>query len=237
MAPGLVPSPRHLSAHRLLLASLTGSERRGNSVHGARPRAIASSPGIFFNDPLSDRTGASCFHDGKCNLCVSSYGCGLVCSSVYLYLPLRVYTLHIYFIILVYPSCRSSCQPLVSRVTSPCLELLRALWRPNPCLSFYFSICLCSTMPAPVPNGTLWLQTSPVLGLPLVERRPHYLIPGVWYGRDVSATPFPTHPLPQNGNFDEKDEKNDDKKSTAVRILVPRGPRGRSLLSPKHPLL
>ena len=42
---------------------------------------------------------------------------------------------------------------------------------------FIFSICLCSTMPAPIPNGTLWLQTSPVLGLPLVERRPHYLVP------------------------------------------------------------
>ena len=42
---------------------------------------------------------------------------------------------------------------------------------------FIFSICLCSTMPAPISNGTLWLQTSPVLGLPLVERRPHYLVP------------------------------------------------------------
>ena len=27
----------------------------------------------------------------------------------------------------------------------------------------------------------------------------------------MSATRFPTHTLPQNGNFDEKDEKNDDK--------------------------
>ena len=102
---------------------------------------------------------------------------------------------------------------------------------------FIFSICLCSTMLAPVPNGTLWLQTSPSLGLPLVEWRPHYLVPGVWCGRGVSATRFPTHTLPQNGNFDEKDEKNDDKRSTAVWILLPRGTRGRSLLSPKHPLL
>ena len=43
MAPGLVPSPRHLGGRSLLLAFLTGSERRGNSVHGARPRAVASS--------------------------------------------------------------------------------------------------------------------------------------------------------------------------------------------------
>ena len=38
-----MPSPRHLSGRRLLLASLTGSERRGNSVPGARPRAVAPS--------------------------------------------------------------------------------------------------------------------------------------------------------------------------------------------------
>ena len=42
MAPGLVPSPRHPGGCRLRLASLTGSERRGNFVHGARPRAVAS---------------------------------------------------------------------------------------------------------------------------------------------------------------------------------------------------
>ena len=38
-----MPSPRHLSRRHLLLASLTGSERRGNSVPGARPRAVAPS--------------------------------------------------------------------------------------------------------------------------------------------------------------------------------------------------
>ena len=43
MAPGLVPSPRHPGGCRLLLASLTGSERRGNFVHCARPHAIAPS--------------------------------------------------------------------------------------------------------------------------------------------------------------------------------------------------
>ena len=63
-------------------------------------------------------------------------------------------------------------------------------------------------MPAPLPIGTLCLQTSLVLGLPLVERCPHYLVPGVWCVRGVSATRFQTHPHPQNGNFDEKDEKN-----------------------------
>ena len=41
--PGLVPSPRHLCGRRLLLASLTGSERRGDLIHGAQPRAVASS--------------------------------------------------------------------------------------------------------------------------------------------------------------------------------------------------
>ena len=43
MAPGLVPLPRHLGGRHLLLASLTGSERRGNSINGAWPRAVASS--------------------------------------------------------------------------------------------------------------------------------------------------------------------------------------------------
>ena len=43
MAPSLVPSPRHLGGRRLLLASLTGSERRGDFVHGARPHAVAPS--------------------------------------------------------------------------------------------------------------------------------------------------------------------------------------------------
>ena len=43
MAPGLVQSPRHLGGCRLMLASLTGSERRGNSVEDARPRAVAPS--------------------------------------------------------------------------------------------------------------------------------------------------------------------------------------------------
>ena len=41
--PGLVPSPRHLCRRRLLLASLTGSERRGDLIHGPQPRAVASS--------------------------------------------------------------------------------------------------------------------------------------------------------------------------------------------------
>ena len=110
------------------------------------------------------------------------------------------------------------------------LQFLRALWRPNPCLSFYFSICLCSTMSAPVPNGTLWLQTSPFPGLPLVERRPHYLVPGVWSGRGVSATRFPDTPPPSKRKLGRKDEKNGGKTSAAIRILVPRGPQGRSLL-------
>ena len=121
----------------------------------------------------------------------------------------------------------------------PCLQLLRAMWRPNPCLRFYFSICLCFTMPAPIPIGTLWLQTSLVLGLPLVGRHPHYLVPGVWCGRGVSATRSPDTPPPSKRKLDEKDEKNRvmTKKSTAVRILVPRGSRGRSLLSRNRPLL
>ena len=85
---------------------------------------------------------------------------------------------------------------LTPRSLPSCLQLLRALWRPNPCLSFYFSICLCFTMPAPVPIGTLWLQTSLVLRLPLVGRRPHYFVPGVWCGRGVSATRSPDTPPP-----------------------------------------
>ena len=52
-------------------------------------------------------------------------------------------------------------------------------------LNFLFA-CV-GRMPAPVLNGTLWLQTSSVFGLALVERRPHYLIPGVCSGRGVSA--------------------------------------------------
>ena len=43
MAPSLVPLPRHPGGCRLLLASLAGSERRGNFIHGARPRAVAPS--------------------------------------------------------------------------------------------------------------------------------------------------------------------------------------------------
>ena len=157
---------------------------------------------------------------------------------MFLYLPLRVYTLYIYFFYFIFilpvgpHANRSSAESLL-----PYLQFLRALWRLNPCLSFYFSICLCSTMPAPVPSCTLWLQTSPVFGLPLVERRPHYLVLGVWSGRGVSATRFPTHPLPQNGNLDEKMRRMKTKQSAAVRIFVPRGPRGRALLSSKHPLL
>ena len=43
MGPCLVPSSRHLGGRLLLLASLTGSKRRGNFVHCARPRTVASS--------------------------------------------------------------------------------------------------------------------------------------------------------------------------------------------------
>ena len=43
MAPGLVPSPRLLGGRRLQLASLTGSERRGDFVQEAQPRAVAPS--------------------------------------------------------------------------------------------------------------------------------------------------------------------------------------------------
>ena len=168
-------------------------------------------PGIFFNDPLSDQTGAPCFHDGKpcqCNLGVSSYGwfimflCVFISTTAcpYATYPLYYFSLSFLSVLMLTPQ---SAESLPS-----CLQLLRALWRPNPCLSFYFPICLCFTMPPPVPIGTLWLQTSLILGLPLVERRSHYLVPGVWCGRDVSAPRFSIHPLPQNGNFDEKDEKN-----------------------------
>ena len=116
-------------------------------------------------------------------------------------------TYPLYYFSLSFPSVLML-TPRSAESLPSCLQLLQALWRPNPCPSFYFSICLCSTMPAPLPIGTLWLQTSLVLGLPLVERLPNYLVPGVWCGRGVSATRFPTHSLPQNGNVDEKDEKN-----------------------------
>ena len=43
MAPGLVTSPHHPGGCRLLLTSLTGSERRGNFIHGARSCAVAPS--------------------------------------------------------------------------------------------------------------------------------------------------------------------------------------------------
>ena len=39
-----MPSPRHFSGRRPLLASLTGSERGGKPYSGARPRAVA--PGL-----------------------------------------------------------------------------------------------------------------------------------------------------------------------------------------------
>ena len=42
-APGLVPSLRRLCGRRLLLAFLTGSERRGRLCPKCRPRAVASS--------------------------------------------------------------------------------------------------------------------------------------------------------------------------------------------------
>ena len=41
--PASCRRPVIFGGRRLLLASLTGSERRGDSVHGARPRAVAPS--------------------------------------------------------------------------------------------------------------------------------------------------------------------------------------------------
>ena len=76
MAPGLVPSPRRPGERRLLLASLTGSERRGNSIKGAQPRAAThpsrdlgdsseppgrrmSRPGVQGNDVTGDAAGST----------------------------------------------------------------------------------------------------------------------------------------------------------------------------------
>ena len=76
----------------------------------------------IFNDPLSDRTGTSCFHDGKlcqCNLGVSSYGCSLVVFYIFISTTACLYAIYLLkFLVQLYPSCRSSCQPRVSRVTS-----------------------------------------------------------------------------------------------------------------------
>ena len=122
MAPGLVPSPRRLGGRRLLLASLT---ERGNSVDGARPRAVAPftkcsrwrrwqyPPGIFFNDPLSDRTNARCFHGGKprqCNLGV--FVLWMVhdvhlCMSIYYCVSIR----YISTLFFGCPSCPSGLHP------------------------------------------------------------------------------------------------------------------------------
>ena len=101
------------------------------------------------------------------------------------------------FLVQLYPSCRSSCQPRVSRVTSLTTTVSPGLVTAKSLSQFFNFLFACVyTMPAPVLNGTLWLQTSPVFGLPLVERRPHYLVPGVCSGRGVSATRFPETPPP-----------------------------------------
>ena len=155
--PGLVPLPRHLGGRRLLLASLTGSKRRGNLIHGARPRAVASSswrtsspahvpdwereegrlrpqpwpravasssrwmsshvtmtcsfhqvlqveypPGIFFNNPLSDRTNAQ-YNLGFRPMDTVHYV--HLCISVYHCVSIR----YISALFFGCPFCRSSC--------------------------------------------------------------------------------------------------------------------------------
>ena len=209
MAPSPVPSPRR----DVILLS---------------PNA----PGIFFNDPLSDRTGASCFHDRKpcqCNLSVQSYGCSLVCSSVCLYLPLRVYTLYIYFfyfsfILPVGPHANPSSAESLLR----CLQFLQAWWRPNPCLSFYFVY-----LPVFYEDCARTQWYTVVADIP----RPRTSLSGA-----ASLLPRPWSvsrhtPSLKTETLMKKMRRMMTKQSTAVRILVPRGPRGRSLLSPKHPLL
>ena len=252
MAPGLVPLPRDLGGRRLLLASLTGSERRGNSVNGARPRAVASSslrtssPARILDweqeewklrpwrpasclrlvipaDVVSHRDdmllspnapggGDSSTRQASSSTTHSVTGPapsasmvenpasvfrpmdGSLCSSVYFYLPLHINTLHVCFIFRV--SFLSHGNSSVSRVTSITSTVPPGLNYAAKSLSQFFFICLCFTMPAPLPIGTLWLQTSLVLGLPLVGRGPHYFVPGVWRGRGVSATRSPDTPPP-----------------------------------------
>ena len=134
-APGLVPWPRRPGRCRLLLTCLTGSERRGTSstLHdlvplprhpgGRRPMSRARAPftkdferskcswwrrqqsGIFFDDPLCDRTSAQCaqcFHGRKPSQCTFSFHSMDTVHCVYLvyfYLLLRVSTLHICFLL------------------------------------------------------------------------------------------------------------------------------------------
>ena len=115
MAPGLVPSPRHPGGCLFLLVFLTGSERRGNFIHGARPRAIARHPGgcddmlLSLSDPRAQRgengvtrqTTSSTTHSltGP-SPCASMATIPLMrfCACfIYVFLPLRVNTLHICF--------------------------------------------------------------------------------------------------------------------------------------------
>ena len=166
MAPGLVPSPCHLRGRRLLLASLTGSERRGNSVDGARPRAVPSSSRRTLSPARNDTllspnapgggdsstrqassstthsvTGpapsASMVENPTNTISVFRPMDGSLCSSVYLLL--RVNTLHICFIFRVsFLSVLMLTRRSAESLPSR-LQFLRALWRPNPCYSFALS--------------------------------------------------------------------------------------------------
>ena len=139
------------------------------------------------------------------------------------------------FLVPLYPSCRSSCQPRISRVISLTTTVSPGLVTAKSLSQFFLIFYL------PVLVGCLPQYLMVHCGC----RHPPACLSGAasplsrpWSNAAGGVSPprvFPRHPLPQNGNLDEK--KNEAKTSAAVWILVPRGPRGQSLLSSRHPWL
>ena len=84
MAPGLVPSSRHDD----MLLSQTALGGGDSSISLASSSTTHSVTGPAPRASMTENSANAI-------LDVSSYGCSLVC-SMFLYLPLRVYTLYIY---------------------------------------------------------------------------------------------------------------------------------------------
>ena len=84
MAPGLVPLP----CHDAMLLSQTAPGGGDSSISLASSSTTHSVTGPAPRASMTENSANAI-------LGVSSYGCSLVC-SMFLYLPLRVYTLYIY---------------------------------------------------------------------------------------------------------------------------------------------
>ena len=111
------------------------------------------------------------------------------------------------FLVPLYPSCRSSCEPRISRVTSLTTTVSPGLVTAKSLSQFFliFYFACVGRMPAPVLNGTLWLQTSSFFRACLGGAASPLFRP--WSNAAGGVSPprvFPRHPLPQNGKLDEK---------------------------------